>query len=176
MKKFLIASIFLLFGSVSFADTIVGVGAQLFYERNSDGRTIETRSPFSLHGGYRFEEADLYFEYSMFRASESESFVAVTRDRHEFLFWARHLFKNRWQVAPYLGMGIGFHVERVETSFNRELKSEMGAPDSVIAFNGGLSLPISRHFEVLVETRLSAAARYAPNPTWGLGAAAGFRF
>ena len=71
------------------AGVLAGVGGNLTFEYGTNGRTYEVRQPFSLRGGYRFQLADFYLEYSSFATSQATSFLEVERMHYEFIAWAR---------------------------------------------------------------------------------------
>ena len=166
----------LISASFASASPIASIGANVSYERGADGRTYTPRVPFSLRGGYRFEMADAFLEYSMFRASEGESMISVTREQHEFLLWGRHLFRKEWRVSPFAGAGVGFHFERIETKFASDVSRETGDADPVAAVAAGLRWNVIRGFELIGEARGAFAARYSPNPMLGIGLGAGVSF
>ncbi len=168
--------VFLCTGMVASAAPLVSVGLGVIYEKSSDGRTIETRTPYAIGGGYRFSELDVHVEYSMFRAGDGESLVKVDREYHEFMLWARRFFLPEWSVQPYAGAGIGLQFEKVETSFDQEVSRETGDPGAVYAAKAGMRFPLDRHFEALIEGKVAVAARYPSEPLWGLGAAAEIHF
>mgnify|MGYP001499015485 CR=1 FL=1 len=168
--------VFLFIGMKASAAPIISIGTGMLFERGSDGRTVEARTPFSIAGGYRFQEVDVFLEYSMFRAGDGEGDIAVDRERHEVVLWGRHFFFPRLNVNPFIGLGAGFQYERVELAFGQEVSREAGEPTAVYGAITGIRFPFTRHFEFLLEGRVAVAARYSSEAAWSLGAAAGINF
>ncbi len=158
------------------ASPIAELGGSVVFERAADGKGIESRQPFAMHGGYRFEQADVFFEYSSFRASEGTSMIFVSREHQEFMLWARHAFFAHWRAAPYLALGGGFYYETIDTDLGAETSRETGSTESLYAAATGLRFAVTRAFEVSFETRASYAQAFVPSPLISVGLLAGFSF
>lgn len=163
-------------GSQARAHGFGSVGTELVYEYGSNGRTLETRQPFSLRGGYRVPVADVYVEYTRFSISQGSPLVQVRRTHHEALAWARRFFFQDWKLWPYLAVGVGAQFETIETTLGDETAKSTGSPQPVFGGVMGLSASVWRGLEVQLEGGLSVSSGFSPNPKPGFGFHVGWGF
>jgi hypothetical protein len=158
------------------AEPLAALGTSMTFETATDGHTIQTHTPFSVRGGYRFDFLDTFFEYSQFRASEGNRAVFVSREHEEWLLWGRHVFRSDWIISPFAAAGIGLEQETVETDFGPEVSKDTGEVDTLAALAFGVRGIVVRKLELGLEMRASFSATHQPNPILGFGATAGWIF
>ncbi len=159
------------------AAPIFALGTNVVYEVSADGRRYEARQPLSLRGGYRFELADTYLEYTNFRvAANGVSMLNVAREHQEFLFWGRKVFRSDWVISPSAALGVGFEHDRVSTNFGSERSEEQGSPTAIMATALGVRVQVVEHLDLQFEGRLGFGSEYQPSPLFGFGIAFGVIF
>lgn len=158
------------------AEGIAALGTGMTFETSTDGRTIETRQPFSVRGGYRFPWVDTYLEFNTFHTSSGNPTVFITREHDEWLLWGTHAFRKDWPISPFVGAGLGIESERVTTSLGAESSRDGGDPQSMAAAVCGLRSTLWKTLDLALESRLSFASHFQPNPLFGLGVVAGYLF
>ena len=75
----LLVILLLLVGASAKAEPFAALGMSLNFEQAPDGRTIETRQPLAVRGGYRFQPVDVYLDYQTFNATQGTPLVHVAR-------------------------------------------------------------------------------------------------
>lgn len=158
------------------AAPFVAFGSQMVFETSANGRTVEARKPFSVRGGYRFDDSDLYLEYTSYRLSEGESYVAVRLEHQEFLGWIRHVAEPSWPLSPYMAAGIGAGNDHVETVFGAEEVRDAGAPQVITAVAAGCLANLTRMVDLQLESRLAIHSGSSTSPVLGLAASLGWKF
>ena len=154
----------------------MAIGINTVYETAADGRTMETRQPVSVRGGYRFPVADVFLEYTNFRVSDGTTMVYVSREHQELILWARHLLRSDWAFTPYAGIGVGAQNDHVDTVLSKQTSNDNGALQSMATASVGLRALVLEKLELQFEGRLAVSPEYAPNPLFGFGVAVGLSF
>lgn len=159
---------------------LVEIGGNLAFEYANNGRTLESRQPVALRGGYRFDEVDLLLEHDSFSYSQGTPAVQVRRSHQEWIFWGRHLFVapglEEIRLKPFAAGGIGARTDKVETTLNGITTTNTGRAEPLVALAGGFEAITADGFSVDVEIRATLSSGYAPNPVPGFGLFAGWRF
>lgn len=158
------------------AQVIGSLGQNLLFESGNNGRSIDTRQPLALRGGYRFDAGDLYLEYSKFRSAQGTPSVQVVREHGEWLMWARRIFSGEMKFAPYAAGGAGVQRDEVETTIPGETKKDRGEFRPVVAIAGGFHAVVRGGLELQLEAKTAASSSYAPNPLMGLAFFVGYQF
>ena len=172
--KYLFVLLCLFAGTQAHAQAIGSVGGSIVVEQESDGRDYRASIPWALRGGYSFRLADVYLEYAQASRSDGSGEMQVATDRQEFLLWGKHVFLKRWKFRPFAAAGVGFGNEFVNTKIGSLSQAHIGETLPVAALVGGWQWTL-QYFELNLETRLSAAEYYHPNPAFSVGLFAGFR-
>jgi hypothetical protein len=160
----------------AFAEPIMAIGVNTVYETAADGRTIESKTPVSVRGGYRFEIADVFLEYTNFRSSSGTSMVYVSREHQELIAWARHILRPDWRFSPYAALGVGVQNDHIDTVLASQTSSDNGALQAMAAASAGVRARIYDQLDLQFEGRLAVSPEYAPNPLFGFGLAVGLSF
>jgi len=158
------------------ARALVALGTHLVFERGTDGRAFETRQPFSLRAGYRFEIGDAYLEYQSFSTSLGTSMVQVARTHRELIAWGRRVIVPSWKMAPYGALGAGVQYDTIETTLGAETSKADGRFEPLLSAAAGFSAAVHEKVELLLESRLTLSSGYSPNPVPGFGLILGWRF
>ena len=174
MKSWLF--LFLFFALPARAEVIAAAGVQLDFATAADGRSISTNEPFVLRAGCRFQYLDVYLEFENYTASDGGPGLYVSTQHQEWLTWARYMFTQKSRVAPYVAVGAGVEIQRVETDLGDQVSKESGAPVFETAAATGLRINVWSNLDVEFEGRLTSASDLAPNPMFGLGALVGWSF
>ena len=163
--------------SKSEARPMASIGTNVNYEMDTAGRSYEARMPFTLRLGYQMSRLDLYGEYSYFSdQSSGTQMVQVGNRNYEFLMWGRTGIKFAKQFKAFGALGLGAHKQIVETTFDTTVYRDPGQLEAMAAVASGIQWRFAKHFDAIVEARLSTAQSYQPNPTLGLGAYLGVLF
>lgn len=158
------------------ARALVAFGTHLVFERGADGRAFETRQPFSLRAGYRFEIGDADLEYQSFSTSLGTPMVQVARTHRELIAWGRRVFVPSWRMAPYGALGVGVQYDTVETTMGMETSEAVGRFEPLFSAAAGFSAAVHEKVELLLESRFTFSSGYSPNPVPGFGLILGWRF
>ncbi|RYZ76462.1 MAG: hypothetical protein EOP05_04950 [Proteobacteria bacterium] len=163
--------------AVAQAVSMASIGTNVNYEMDTAGRSYEARMPFTLRLGYQMSRLDLYGEYSYFSdQSSGTQMVQVGNRNYEFLMWGRTGIKFAKQFKAFGALGLGAHKQIVETTFDTTVYRDPGQLEAMAAVASGIQWRFAKHFDAIVEARLSTAQSYQPNPTLGLGAYLGVLF
>jgi hypothetical protein len=166
--------------AVGASGPLVEVGGNLAFEYANNGRTLESRQPVALRGGYRFDGVDLFLEHDSFSYSQGTPAVQVRRSHQEWIFWGRRLFAppglEEIRLKPFAAGGIGARADKVETTLNGVTTTNTGRAEPLGALAGGFEAITADGFSLDVEIRATLSSGYAPNPVPGFGLFAGWRF
>lgn len=158
------------------AEVVASAGMNLIFERDADGKSTDDRRPFAIRGGVRRGANDLLIEYSRYQVGEGEGVVSLTREHQEMLAWFKRQYLRNQAIAPYLGIGAGFYVERVRTSLLNESSTDSGDPEFILAAILGARWAVQKNFEISAEMRAAGASGLNPNPLLGIGLSLGVIF
>jgi hypothetical protein len=173
----LFVSAFLLMAPcVGMGDVIVAGGTGLSFITNVDGHSVDTVETFSIRGGYRFPQVDLYLEFNGYTVSDGNSTLYVSREHQEWIMWSRHIFHPEWVVAPYVSAGAGFQYDTIQTNLNTDNSNEQGSAQALGVLGGGVRITIWQQLDLQIEARASYSADNVPDPTVGCGFLFGWSF
>lgn len=176
MRKLLLVILIACSGPVAKAEPFAALGTSLAFEQSPDGRTIETRQPFAVRGGYRFRMLDVYLDYQTYSASQGTELVRVGRTHHEWVMSARRIFFKKWKARPYGALGLGVQHDVVETTLGEEEARDVGLAQAVLAASLGVQVKVWKSFDLQFESRLATSQNYSPNPLLSLIFLGGWSF
>lgn len=155
---------------------MASLGAQVNYQLSANGRTYDAAVPPTARLGYRFTFADIYAEYSLVSSKSGMSYVDIAETRQEFLVWGRKPFRIFPRLFLFGAVGVGAHLDSVETAVGSSSERSVGQPQPVGALATGLEWRLTHFFALSLEGRASFSQSGAPNPLFGLGSFATILF
>ncbi len=166
--------------NVAWGEPVAQIGGQMTWEHQAQERHFQTRTPWTLRGGWMFERWDALLEYSSFSEGSGAGNLSVERRNQAWLGWARRRFPAvtgaGLPVVPVAAVALGLQYDRVKTHFMNETLTNRGRPLLLGAVATGAMLEIEDDIEVGLELRISASQNYRPNPLLSGVLLAGYRF
>jgi hypothetical protein len=172
----LLLSMVLVLSLTARAGVLLSAGSNLAFEYANNGRTFESRQPFALRGGYRFDDGDLLLERSTFSVAQGTAAVKVRRSHEEWLAWARRVFGSPLALKPYAALGGGLQSEKVETTLNGATTTNGGRAQALAAAAAGFTAETIEGVTIDLELRASTSSGYSPNPIPQFGFFVGWRY